>query len=109
MLVPAFIVAALLVEVALLVVIGALLLDVEPLAEEFADAGTLLDGVVELAAAAGPAIIPDGHGDVAFVFVVAVLLVPGVATAPAGTFPLGFVAGCAPAGVAPGMVVLPFC
>ena len=95
--VPPFIrAAALFVDVALLVWMGEVLLDVVPVvvvapvpAVDVAELGMVADAEV-LPPAEVDGIMPAGHGFVA-VLVVVVLLVPGVAAAPAGVFALGFV------------------
>ena len=77
---------------------------------DVAELGTLLTEAEVPVVADGAGIIPGGHGlRFTFVFVVVVLLMPGVAAAPAGTLELGFVVDVADAGVLPIVLVVPFC
>ena len=96
--------AALLVDVALLVWIGEV-----PGVADVAEAGTFAEAEV-LVVPDADGVIPVGQGFTAL-FVVVVVVVLGVAVAPAGTLLLGLVVDVADPGVAPGFVVfiVPFC
>lgn len=101
---PAFIADWLLVDVALLVVIVAPEFTAVPLPVE-----PVVDEVIGPVLLVGAGTVPAGHGELTFDLVVVVPFVPGVATAPAGTFEFGFVVDVAEAGVFPMVLVVPFC